>query len=511
MSRQSYQIGVLGTGFAGTITGLILKQMGYEVVLVDRSRHPRFAIGESSTPIADRILAKLCDQYDLPELRPLTAYGSARQQSEHYRVGPKRGFSYFSHHSQPNHSKDPQTVSHSFDPGDREQQLLVAASQCEELSDTHWHRATVDHFIAQCAVRRGLDLLEDVDLRSIELETSSAWRLRGTHDDEELDLRVHFLIDATGRRSPLASSLHLPEETDQLRTQSGAVYGHFKDLDRSDTWFRHANTSDEHPFPCDDAAVHQITTTGWMWQLRFDNQITSCGWGLPRQYMPRPEEDLTIWWQKRIEEFPSLRQQFSDASVVAPEGGLQHVPRLQYLRKVISGRGWAMLPSSAGFIDPLHSSGIAHAMANIERLTALFPGAGALPSEACLHQYGKNMKHEFLWIDLLVSACYEALFDFRLFQRVCMWYFLAVIHYERQRLSGSQSPPAFLSANCQDLQTVIRKHLTDLPRREDGPLSRHQINRLNSDYREAMAPFNHADLLSTANHPFYQHTAAPGK
>ena len=227
--------------------------------------------------------------------------------------------------------------------------------------------------------------------------------------------------------------------------------------------------------------------------------------------MPRPEEDLTIWWQKRIEEFPSLRQQFSDASVVAPEGGLQHVPRLQYLRKVISGRGWAMLPSSAGFIDPLHSSGIAHAMANIERLTALFPGAGALPSEACLHQYGKNMKHEFLWIDLLVSACYEALFDFRLFQRVCMWYFLAVIHYERQRLSGSQSPPTFLSANCQDLQTVIRKHLTDLPRREDGPLSRHQINRLNSDYREAMAPFNHADLLSTANHPFYQHTAAPGK
>ncbi|MEC8799692.1 MAG: hypothetical protein VXX55_02955, partial [Planctomycetota bacterium] len=300
MSRQSYQIGVLGTGFAGTITGLILKQMGYEVVLVDRSRHPRFAIGESSTPIADRILAKLCDQYDLPELRPLTAYGSARQQSEHYRVGPKRGFSYFSHHSQPNHPKDPQTVSHSFDAGDREQQLLVAASQCEELSDTHWHRATVDHFIAQSAVRRGLDLLEDVDLRSIELETSSAWRLRGTHDDEELDLRVHFLIDATGRRSPLASSLHLPEETDQLRTQSGAVYGHFKDLDRSDTWFRHANTSDEHPFPCDDAAVHQITTTGWMWQLRFDHQITSCGWGLPRQYMPRPEEDLTIWWQKRI-------------------------------------------------------------------------------------------------------------------------------------------------------------------------------------------------------------------
>ncbi|MEC8239985.1 MAG: hypothetical protein VX084_02525 [Planctomycetota bacterium] len=149
MSRQSYQIGVLGTGFAGTITGLILKQMGYEVVLVDRSRHPRFAIGESSTPIADRILAKLCDQYDLPELRPLTAYGSARQQSEHYRVGPKRGFSYFSHHSQPNHPKDPQTVSHSFDAGDREQQLLVAASQCEELSDTHWHRATVDHFISK--------------------------------------------------------------------------------------------------------------------------------------------------------------------------------------------------------------------------------------------------------------------------------------------------------------------------------------------------------------------------
>ena len=92
-----FQVLVIGSGFAGSIVALVLKQLGYSVVVVDRTPHPRFAIGESSTPIADRILEALAADYKLPELLPLSSYGEARKYSNQFTVGPKRGFSYFFH------------------------------------------------------------------------------------------------------------------------------------------------------------------------------------------------------------------------------------------------------------------------------------------------------------------------------------------------------------------------------------------------------------------------------
>ena len=50
---------ILGSGFGGSLLALILARAGKLVAMVDRSRHPRFAIGESSTPLADRTLAQM--------------------------------------------------------------------------------------------------------------------------------------------------------------------------------------------------------------------------------------------------------------------------------------------------------------------------------------------------------------------------------------------------------------------------------------------------------------------
>ena len=63
---------VVGSGFSGSITAMALTKIGYTVCLIEKSRHPRFAIGESSTPIADMILRDLADDYDLPFLKKLT-------------------------------------------------------------------------------------------------------------------------------------------------------------------------------------------------------------------------------------------------------------------------------------------------------------------------------------------------------------------------------------------------------------------------------------------------------
>ncbi len=67
---------ICGSGCAGSLLAWILARAGKQVVLVDSGRHPRFAIGESSTPLADFLLELMSEEFGLPELKPLARWGA---------------------------------------------------------------------------------------------------------------------------------------------------------------------------------------------------------------------------------------------------------------------------------------------------------------------------------------------------------------------------------------------------------------------------------------------------
>ena len=97
MTNRRVDVVIVGSGFSGSIVSLLLNRIGLSVLLLDRDRHPRFAIGESSTPAADFVLADLARKYDLPRLLPLAQFGSLRSAYPQLGCGLKRGFSYFQH------------------------------------------------------------------------------------------------------------------------------------------------------------------------------------------------------------------------------------------------------------------------------------------------------------------------------------------------------------------------------------------------------------------------------
>ena len=76
MTRLNVDVAIVGSGFGGSLTALLLSRSGLTSVLVDRASHPRFAIGESSTPNADLTLLAIAREYDLPRLAPLAKYGT---------------------------------------------------------------------------------------------------------------------------------------------------------------------------------------------------------------------------------------------------------------------------------------------------------------------------------------------------------------------------------------------------------------------------------------------------
>jgi FADH2 O2-dependent halogenase len=92
--RADFDIAVVGSGFAGSLMAMIARRQGRSVLLLERARHPRFAIGESSTPLTNLLLEELARRYDLPEVLPLTKWGPWQKALPKIGCGLKRGFTF---------------------------------------------------------------------------------------------------------------------------------------------------------------------------------------------------------------------------------------------------------------------------------------------------------------------------------------------------------------------------------------------------------------------------------
>src|SRR5688500_4465181 len=176
---------------------MIAARLGHRVMLLERGRHPRFAIGESASPLAGVLIEQLSDRYDLPRLRPLSAFGTWQRTYPGVVCGLKRGFTYFKH----------EDGRRSMTAPDRSNQLLVAASPNDELSDTHWLRADVDHFLVGEAAALGAEYLDEVRLDAIEWRGDGAPRLRGVRRGTSVRVDARMVIDASGPRGFLSRAL----------------------------------------------------------------------------------------------------------------------------------------------------------------------------------------------------------------------------------------------------------------------------------------------------------------
>jgi FADH2 O2-dependent halogenase len=71
-----FDLAIVGSGFGGSLTALVANRLGLRTVLLERGSHPRFAIGESSTPMSNILLESIARDFELPRIRPLARYGT---------------------------------------------------------------------------------------------------------------------------------------------------------------------------------------------------------------------------------------------------------------------------------------------------------------------------------------------------------------------------------------------------------------------------------------------------
>ena len=431
--NSTFDIAIVGSGFAASLLAMIARRLGRSVVLLEKSRHPRFAIGESSTPLANLLLEELATRYDLPQLLPLSKWGTWQESYPEIACGLKRGFTFYHHTWGQPFGADPE----------RRDQLLVAASPHDGIADTHWYRPDFDHFLVRQAQNLGAKYLDEVSL------DAPAWQngqvaLSGCRQGEPISIRARFLFDASGPRGFLHRSLGLSEAALEGAPNRQALYSHFADVRRLDSMAGFAAGECEPPYPIDDAAVHHVFEGGWIWILRFNNGITSAGVAATDELARELRfEEGEAAWHRLLQRLPTVAEQFAGAKPMLP---WMHAPRLGFRGGAVAGDGWALLPSAAGFVDPLLSTGFPLSLLGVSRLGhAIEHDWGGPAFDERMKMYAAQTDEDLLAVGRLVGALYRSTGDFEVFSALSLLYFAAASFTETaRRLGRAELAGAFL-------------------------------------------------------------------
>ncbi len=488
----TFDIAVVGSGFAGSLAALLSRRLGRSVVLIERGSHPRFAIGESSSPLANLLLEELSDRYALSRIKPLAAWGTWQRRYPEIGCGLKRGFTFYGHQFGKRFAADPE----------RRDQLLVAASPHDDVADTHWYRADFDHFLVREAQSEGVEYIDRTEIETLSWSAGGA-ALGGAREGRHLSVRARLLIDASGPRGFLHRALGLPEVSFPTLPATEGLYTHFTGVRRLEE-MRIFPSPERPPYPVDDAAVHHVFEGGWIWVLRFNNGVTSAGVAVTSRLAGELRlSDGEPAWERLLARLPTVREQFAGAR---PLFNFVYQPSLPFRSEAVAGRNWALLPSAAAFVDPLLSTGFPLTLLGLERLARVIEETWdrrAFASE--LDAYARATLFEADTAALLVSALYASFADFELFAALCLLYFAAASFAEAaRRLSKAELAGSFLSGNHPVYGPALRSccniALETSPR---GSLPPEQRRSLLKRIRQAIEPFDVAGLCDRSRRNWY--------
>lgn len=442
---------VLGSGFAGALMARIGATMGYRVALLEKQRHPRFAIGESSSPLANVLLESLSEEFELDDLKSFSSWTRWRESNPQIPCGLKRGFSFFKH--VPNQSWE----------FSAKNEWLISASPHDGLADTHWFREALDENWTHKAQLAGVTYLDQFNITSIHDLDERYWKICGARNEETQNLEARWLIDATGPRGILSKIFSLNETALPAYPKTAGIFNHFKNVKLWENCHPHFKNHTATPFPVDDAAAHHVFPGGWMWILRFNNGVISSGISLNeegrrvhRADKLSPEE----LWSNVLNAYPSLKEMFEDAEPLQP--WRRHDP-LPYCTKTIAGSSgskmWTLLPSAASFVDPLLSTGFPLTLLGIERLAKIAKMAKAPKDSSSdwvteiqkhLLEYQSQTLNESESAAALVGAMLSNLDNFEIFKNLSRFYFVAASYMETmRRLKRPELASGFLLCNDQ--------------------------------------------------------------
>jgi FADH2 O2-dependent halogenase len=176
-------------------------------------------------------------------------------------------------------------------------------------------------------------------------------------------------------------------------------------------------------------------------------------------------------------------------------------PRIAFQSQLVAGPNWVMLPSAAGVVDPLLSTGFPLTLLGVMRLAQILKRHWQKASLAdALNEYARLSTFELETTARLVGALYATMRDFPAFEMLALLYFAAASFSEAARRLGK---PQIAS------EFLLCKHPLFAPRLREacalahGPNSPDRGVKIERIVYDAIAPFDVAGLTDATRHPWY--------
>ncbi len=320
---------VIGGGPAGSLVATFLAQKGYDVVLLEKKKHPRYNVGESIIPhawkycelagVADKIRA---DGFVKKSGGTVVWDGVIRQMA----------FRDFGHTRPP----------------------------------LHVERDRFDHILLEHARAQGARIFERIAVLSVRLEEERdpIVTYRAVDDKTTGQIACRFVVDASGQGAVIAKQLGIRQIDEAFRFMS--IWGYFINSKYV------ADDGCAHPFHrlrevlpttfVTSVAVDGGGLCGWSWHIPL-RESTSVGLVLPIAEMRTigtGESALEKHFRRKCSEIPYLSALLENAKYC--EGEFHAIKDYSYRPTQLAGPGFFLLGDAAGFVDPIFSVGAVMAM-----------------------------------------------------------------------------------------------------------------------------------------------------
>lgn len=345
MGNRDYDIFILGSGITGSLAALPLAKLGFKVLVIERDRHPRFVIGESTVPTTTTHITRLGRNYNIPELVHLTRYTEIKKKIPFLGDYPKSHF-WFSWNEE-NQAPLPH------------HQMMLETEGPPYGPDVHFQRDKVDAYLVSLYKKYGIDFYDKTSLSKYEKhENGYLLTLKHIESKSFSEVNARYIIDASGHSTFFAKELAYltPPEEMTLKTNTATLYNHFKLDTLGDLDAICGGPCPLFRLKRDAGTIHHCFPGGWIWVIPFDAEYVSVGITMDRnRIIPDMSVDREKFFYDFIAKFPLINQHLGK---LKPEGRFILKERTQIQCRHMLGDRITLTPHSAAFLDALFSTGI---------------------------------------------------------------------------------------------------------------------------------------------------------
>ncbi|MEH6535287.1 MAG: NAD(P)/FAD-dependent oxidoreductase [Psychroserpens sp.] len=310
MSDENVDVLIIGAGPSGCVAASYLQNNGCVVKVVEKSKFPRFVIGES-------LLPRCMDHFEeVGLLDCLKAQNFEVKEGARFLRGKEVcNFDFSKKHT--------------------------------EGWNWTWQvpRADFDNVLANELVKQGVDIAFEHEVVDVNFNNdgTSVTTIRNG-DGQSNTIGAKYIIDSSGYGRVLPRLLDL-EKPSELLNQS-SIFAHVKDIKRPKGWEGTRITFDV------------IDTRTWLWVIPFSNGVTSIGYVGSTEFIESFKGTTTEKLAKMLKLSDYYSDRFNGVDFLFNPVEIKNYSKSV---KQLYGKGYVLTGNSAEFLDPVFSSGVTFA------------------------------------------------------------------------------------------------------------------------------------------------------